>query len=76
FTRAKAMLGPNHLHTLLAMVTLAETYLEAGQVDKGLPLAEEAIPRMKAALGPDHPRTLDAMRGLATSFWNARRLDK
>jgi tetratricopeptide (TPR) repeat protein len=38
----KAKLGPNHPHTLTSMNNLAEGYRAAGQLDKALPLYEEA----------------------------------
>jgi tetratricopeptide (TPR) repeat protein len=58
------------------MNNLALGYRDAGQLDRALPLYEEALRQMKARLGPDHPDTLKSMGNLAAGYWSAHRLDR
>jgi eukaryotic-like serine/threonine-protein kinase len=76
-TKARATftsrLGPDHPDTLKSMKWLASGYLDAGQLDRAVPLFEETLGLMKTKLGPDHPDTLQTMNGLAVCY---RRVDK
>jgi hypothetical protein len=53
--------GPDHPDTLTSMNNLAESYLEAGQLDNALPLSEGTLEKRKAKLGTEHPDTLTSM---------------
>jgi tetratricopeptide (TPR) repeat protein len=58
------------------MVSLAGAYQAAGQLQKALPLFEEALEKLKTRLGPDHPRTLLTMNNLAAAYWEAKQFDR
>ena len=58
------------------MNNLATAYLDAGKLDKALPLLEETLALRKSKLGPDHPDTLISMNNLATGYRAAGKLDK
>ena len=50
--------GADHPDTLFIMGNLADVYRETGQLEKGIPLAEETFKLQRASLGPDHLDTL------------------
>jgi tetratricopeptide (TPR) repeat protein len=58
------------------MNNLARAYHDAGQLDKALPLLEQALAKRRAKLGPDHDYTLASMNNLAGAYHDAGQLDK
>jgi len=69
-------LGNDHPDTLRGMSNLACAYLDAGQIDRALPLFEDTLALSKSKLGPDHNDTLASMNNLASGYWKARKLDR
>src|SRR5262249_30920922 len=61
---------------LVSMNNLAVAYKEAGQLDRALPLLEQALKLRQATLGADHPDTLTSMRNLGLAYQAARRLNQ
>jgi tetratricopeptide (TPR) repeat protein len=55
--KRKALLGPDHPHTLVSTHDLALAYLVGGQLAKAVPLFEEALQKQKPKLSSDHPQT-------------------
>jgi tetratricopeptide (TPR) repeat protein len=64
-------LGPDADETLAAKHSLAKAYVEAGQTDLGLPLAEEVLTTRTDHLGPEHADTLTTLVGLANLYLQA-----
>jgi tetratricopeptide (TPR) repeat protein len=62
--------------TLMTMGELAACYRVAGQVDKAVPLYEEALTLARTKFGPGHPDTFWPMHNLASCYFAARRPDK
>lgn len=72
----KSKLGPDDPDTLVSMAGLAVAYIEAGQLEKALPLFEETLELRRTKLGPDHPDTLASMNNLAVAYSDAGQLEK
>ena len=72
----KTKLGPDHPGTLQSMGNLAGGYVDAGKLDKALPLYEETLALQKTNLGPDHPHTLTSMGNLAGGYRATGKLDR
>lgn len=58
------------------MNSLALGYLQAGQLDKALPMLEHNLELMKAKWGVDHENTLLSMNNLASGYRAAGQLDR
>ena len=71
-----AGLGPDHFQTLFSTNCLVQAYLDAGRLDKAVPLCEETLTRIKAKFGPDHPQTLASTNNLALAYTEAGKWDK
>jgi tetratricopeptide (TPR) repeat protein len=65
--------GPEHPDTLDAMISLAETYDEAGRRDEALKMFEQLLVLRRKVSGPENPDTLEAMEHLAYSYAEAGR---
>jgi tetratricopeptide (TPR) repeat protein len=75
-SKYKVKPGPDHPDTFACMDHLASAYQDAGQLDKALPLFEQALEKTRAKLGPDHPDTLRSMNNLAGACWQAGQRDR
>src|SRR5262249_40420182 len=64
---------PDHPITLSSMNSLAGAYQMAGQLDRAIPLFEQALEKQRIDPGPDHIDTLSMMRNLATAYREAGR---
>jgi serine/threonine protein kinase len=71
-----AQLGADHADTLQSMSDLAAALLDAGDLDRALPLFEETLGFRKARLGADHHDTLASMNNLALGYQAAGKLDR
>jgi hypothetical protein len=72
----RAEFGPHHRETLSAMTNLAQVYLLAGQVVKGLYLLDEAVRLQSQHLGPTDPATLEGKKALARVYGVSHQHDK
>ena len=72
----KARLGPDHPQTLNSTNYLVQGYLDAGRLDKALPLCEETLTLAKAKFGPNHPHTLASTNNMALAYIDAGRRDE
>ncbi|KAF8128817.1 hypothetical protein K438DRAFT_1695780 [Mycena galopus ATCC 62051] len=61
-------LGDNHLDTLQAMHSLANTCRNLGQLAESQTLQLVVLEKRRTLLGHDHPDTLDAMNNLAVTY--------
>src|SRR5262249_43733679 len=55
---------------------LARAYQAAGQLDRAVPLFEQALAGLKAKPGPDHPDTLTTLNNLALAYLAAKQPEK
>lgn len=58
-------LGTDHMDTLSAMNTLADTFYAEGDLQKARLLEEQVLESLSRQFGADHPNTLKAMNNLA-----------
>ncbi len=65
--------GPDHLHTLMSRGNLARAYQAAGQLDRAVPLLEQALQGFRTRLGLDHPYTIRIEQYLASAHTTAGR---
>jgi serine/threonine protein kinase len=65
--------GPDHPDTLLAMHSLANSYVIDGRHGDALRLREATYAARRRVLGPDHVDTLRTMNALANSYYEANR---
>jgi eukaryotic-like serine/threonine-protein kinase len=72
----KAILGPNHAQTFVAMNGLAMTYYAAEQKEKARQVAEETLELRKRHLGSTDLDTLVSMSNLGWIYLNNKRVDK
>jgi serine/threonine protein kinase len=68
--------GNDHPDTLVSMGNLAMCYMDAGKLDRALPLLEETLALQKSKLGPDHQNTLSSMNNLASGYRDAGKLER
>jgi cellulose biosynthesis protein BcsQ/tetratricopeptide (TPR) repeat protein len=66
--RWTAMLGPDHLQTLLVSQHLADALWWLGRLDEARALRQETFDRMREVLGPDHELTLMTANGLGADL--------
>ena len=72
--RQRAVLGPDHPHTLMTAGGLARRPARARRVPAGAELDQETYDSFKEQFGEDHPRTLTAANNLAVVAAPGRRL--
>ncbi len=61
----RALLGPSHPTTLIALKSLGKLHVEQGNYVAAQPLYEEVLEMSEIVNGPDHPHTLVYMNCLA-----------
>ena len=69
-------LGPDHPDTLASRNSLADTYRDAGRLDKAITLYEQILEDSIRVLGPDHPSTLASRFDLAGAYRASGRLEE
>ena len=69
-------LGSQHLETLDAMHSLANSYSHSGRMEEALKLREEVLRLRREELGAEHPNTSDAMHNLAVSYHDVGRQEE
>ncbi len=72
----KARLGPDHPRTLTTMNDLASAYWSTKQLDRSIPLFEEALKLRVARSGADDPDTWLVRANLGVNYKDAGRLDE
>jgi Tetratricopeptide repeat len=55
--KGRCRLGPDHPDTLTSRHSLAVAYQAAGDLDRAIPLYEQALTEGARILGEDHPQT-------------------
>jgi hypothetical protein len=58
------------------MERLAAAYRGAGQLDKAMPLYEQALAKRREKVGPEHPDTLESMNCLAGAYLDSGQPDR
>jgi hypothetical protein len=66
--RWRAILGPEHLHTLAAASSLTIALISVGEAEAARALGEDTLQRSRRVLGPDHLVTLWAAAALTTAM--------
>lgn len=64
----RRILGPEHVHTMLACDNLGSAYETAGQADEAIRVRLNVVADRERLLGIDHPDTLTSRAGLATAY--------
>ncbi len=67
----EAVLGRDHLDTLVARNNLAGAYESAGDLGRAIALYEQTLTDTERLLGPDHPDTLRSRNNLAYAYQSA-----
>ena len=75
-TDTRHVLGPDHPSTLTSSSSLASAYKSAGDLNRAIPLCEQALADRERVLGPDHPDTLASRNNLATAYESAGDLSR
>jgi tetratricopeptide (TPR) repeat protein len=70
FCFRESKLGPEHVHTLVSMNSLASAYSYLGEYQKAEALHSEVLEVKKRVLGPEHVQTLVSMNDLAWIYRN------
>lgn len=76
FRQREKRLGSMHRQTLLAQLTLGQTYAMMGDVNRGLPLLGPAMRDLAAQLGPDAPEVWAAKTSFGIALTDAGAYDK
>jgi tetratricopeptide (TPR) repeat protein len=72
----ESKLGPDHPDTLLTLANLGINYRDAGRLDDGIRLMEEALVRAQARYGSIPPSLDLAVPQVAAAYDRAKRFDK
>ena len=68
----RCRLGPDHPDTLSSRHSLAVAYQAAGDLDRAIPLYEQALTDSGRILGDDHPQTKIVRGNLAAARHQAQ----
>lgn len=71
--RRREVLGPDHPDTLTSLNNLAVACQAMCQMDRAVPLIEDALLPKRKKLGPEHPDSLDSLYNLACAYHRVNR---